>query len=72
MTLRAKFKVLSVVETEGGLRAVNLQAVTTGDPAEAESLKWAVGVSINLRPLTPAVAKQFKSGTAFHIDFTPA
>lgn len=70
-TVRAKFKVQSVTETEGGLKTASLQPVSSGSPENAEFFKWTPSGSIQLGTINPAAAEQFKPGTSFYVDFTP-
>jgi hypothetical protein len=72
MPVRAKFKVQSVTETEGGLKSVKLHPVTSGSPENAEFFKWTPCGSIDLGTINPEAAEQFKPGTEFYVDFTPA
>jgi len=72
MTVRAKFKVQSVTESEGGLKSARLHPVTSGSPENAEFYKWTPGGSIELSTMNPAAAEQFRPGREFYVDFTPA
>lgn len=72
MTVRAKFKVLQVTESEGGMKTVRLHPVTSGSPENAEFYKYTPGGSIDLSTLNPAAASQFVPGKSFYVDFTPA
>lgn len=72
MTSRAKFKVTSITESEGGLKTANLQPVTGGSPENESFYKWTPGGQIQLSVLNPEVAKDFVPGRAFYVDFTPA
>lgn len=72
MTVRAKFKVLSVTESEGNLKSARLQPVTSGSPENAEFYKWTPGGQIELSTMNPAAAEQFVPGKEFYVDFTPA
>jgi len=70
-SVRAKFKCTSVTENEGGLKTVNLQAVTSGSPENEKFFKWTPSASIQLSTLNPDAAAQFKPGQQFYVDFTP-
>lgn len=72
MSIRAKFKVQSVTETEGGLKSVKLFPVTSGSPENAEFFKWTPSGAIDMGTINPVAAEQFKPGTEFYVDFTPA
>lgn len=72
MTVRAKFKVTSITETEGGNKQIKLQPVTSGSPENAEFFKWTPYGSIDMGTVNPAAAEQFKPGAEFYVDFTPA
>jgi hypothetical protein len=72
MAVRAKFKVRSIVEYEGGMKEAKLEAVVSGSPENAEFFKWTPSASINLSTLNPAEADQFTPGREFFVDFTPA
>lgn len=71
MTVRAKFKVQSVTETEGGLKTAQLQAVTSGSPENEVFFKWTPSAQINLSTLNPAAAAEFFPGREFYVDFIP-
>lgn len=72
MTVRAKFRCMSITETEGGNKTVQLAAVTSGSEENKEFFKWTPSAQINLSTLNPAAAAQFKPGAEFYVDFTPA
>ena len=72
MTVRAKFKVMSVTESEGGLKSARLHPVTSGSPENSEFYKWTPGGSIDLSTMNPAAADQFVPGREFYVDFIPA
>lgn len=72
MTVRAKFKVRSVVEYEGGNKEAQLEAVTTGSAENAEFFKWTPSASIKLSTLNPTAAAYFVPGKEFYVDFTEA
>lgn len=72
MTIRAKFKVTSITETEGGLKTAELQAVSSGSPENVEFFKWTPSASIKLATMNPAAAEQFVPGKEFYVDFTAA
>lgn len=68
--IRAKFKVVSITETEGGLRSVKLQPVTSGSPENELFYKWTPSGEINLSTINTNVAKEFIPGLEFYVDFT--
>lgn len=72
MTVRAKFKVLSITESEGGLKTARLSPVTSGSPENEAFYKWTPGGGIELSTLNPAAAEHFVPGRQFYVDFTPA
>lgn len=72
MTVRAKFKVVKVTETEGGLKTANLQPVMGGSDENKEFFKWTPTGAIDLGTMNPAAADQFTPGKEFYVDFTPA
>lgn len=71
-TVRAKFKVASVTESEGGLKTATLHPVTSGSPENAEFFKWTPSGQIQLGTINPAAAEQFTPGRQFYVDFTQA
>ncbi len=71
-TVRAKFKVQSVTESEGGLKTANLTPVTSGSPENEKFFKWTPGGQIQLGTINPHAAAQFVPGKQFYVDFTPA
>lgn len=70
MRVRAKFKVASVTETEGGQKSVKLQVVTATNPENSEFFKWTPFGTIDMGTLNAAAAEQFKPGTEMYVDFT--
>lgn len=72
MNVRAKFKVASVTEAEGGLKTARLHPVTSGSPENAEFFKWSPSGTIELGTLNPAAAAHFVPGLEFYVDFTVA
>lgn len=67
---RAKFKVVSVTESEGGLKTVNMQPVTSGSPENTAFYKWTPSGQIQLGTINPDAAAPFVPGTEFYVDFT--
>lgn len=70
--VRAKFKCMSVTESEGGLKSASLQPVTGGSPENANFFKWTPSGQIQLGTINPEAAKLFVPGREFFVDFTPA
>lgn len=70
MKVRAKFKVQSVTEAEGGLKSATLTPVTSGSKENEEFYKWTPGGQINLSTMNPVAAEQFVPGRQFYVDFT--
>jgi hypothetical protein len=71
-TVRAKFRVQSITESEGGVKTAKLFPVTSGSAENAEFYKWTPGGSIDLGTLNPKAAEQFVPGREFYVDFTAA
>lgn len=71
-TVRAKFKVHSVTESEGGLKTATLHPVVGGSPENEKFFKYTPGGQINLGTINPAAAEQFVPGRQFYVDFTAA
>ncbi len=69
MTIRAKFKVQSVTESEGGLKTATLHPVTSGSPENAQFFKWTPSGQIQLGTINPKAAEQFVPGKEFYVDF---
>ena len=72
MGTRAKFKVISVTESEGGNKSVKLQPVTGGSKENESFFKWTPYGEINMGTINQEAAAQFKPGQQFYVDFTPA
>jgi hypothetical protein len=72
MTVRAKFKVQSTTEMEGGLKTANLTPVTSGSPENEQFFKWTPGGQIQLGTINPEAGAQFVPGRQFYVDFTPS
>ena len=71
MTVRAKFKVESVSNTVNGA-SIELKPVTCGSPENESFFKWTPWGDIKIGTINAAAAEQFKPGTEFYVDFTPA
>ena len=71
MTVRTKFKVVSITEHEGAIRTAKLQAVSSGSEENKAFFKWTPSGSIQLGTLNPAAAAQFVPGKEFYVDFEP-
>ncbi|MDP3625003.1 MAG: hypothetical protein Q8S12_00285 [Hydrogenophaga sp.] len=71
MTVRAKFKVASVTEQEGGLKTATLHPVTSGSPENEQFFKWTPSGQIQLGTINPASAEHFVPGRQFYVDFMP-
>lgn len=69
-TVRAKFRVQSITEAEGGLKSATLVPVTTGSEENKEFFKWTPAGQIQLGTINPAAAAQFVPGREFYVDFT--
>jgi len=72
MSVRAKFKVTSVTQFEGGSNEVQLFPVTTGSEENKAFWKWTPGGLIKLNTINPEAAQQFVPGKEFYIDFSEA
>lgn len=64
MTVRAKFKVQSITESDGGLKTARLLPVTSGSPENETP-----GGSIDLGTMNPAAAAEFRPGRECYVDF---
>lgn len=71
MSVRAKFKVESVLHSQNG-HTVQLFPVTTGSDENKEFYKYTPGGKIELSTINPDAAKQFVPGGEVYVDFTPA
>jgi hypothetical protein len=72
MQVRAKFKVTSVTEQEGGLKTVSLQPVTSGSTENESFFKYTPSGNIQLGVMNPTASAQFTPGKQFYVDFNPA
>ncbi len=72
MGARAKFKVISVTESEGGIKSVKLSPVSGGSPENESFFKYTPYGEISMGTINSAVAEQFKPGQQFYVDFTAA
>lgn len=77
MTVRAKFKVLSVTRQAGWgghkeLHTVRLQPVTGGSEENQKFYGSTPSGQIELGVVTESVGNQFDIGCEFYVDFTPA
>jgi hypothetical protein len=72
MSVRAKFKVTSITYTEVNGAAVALSPVISGSKENEDFFKWTPSGEIRLSTINEDAAVQFKPGTQFYVDFTPA
>ncbi len=78
MTVRAKFKVISVTRSAGWngvkeLHTIKLQPVTGGpSPENAKFFASTPSGSIDIGVVHEEVGNQFDIGQEFYVDFTPA
>lgn len=74
-TVRAKFKVQSITETEGGLKTANLHPVygNSGDPNDENTkfFKATPSGQIQLGVMNDMASRHFKPAREFYVDFTP-
>lgn len=70
-TVRAKFKVTEVSQTEYGER-IKLSPVTGGSPENESFFKWTPSGSIEMGTINTDAAKAFEVGKSFYVDFTTA
>ena len=71
-SVRAKFRCVSITLSEGGLKTVTLQPVTSGSDENKEFFKWTPSGQISLGVLNPAASSQFELGAEYLVDFTKA
>lgn len=75
MSVRAKFKVVSVEPAGEGVQSISLQPVVGDNDPESENSKFwkaSPGGQISLFCANIAATEQFKPGRVFYVDFTPA
>jgi hypothetical protein len=77
MTVRAKFKVMTVTDTYDAERnqrvaQVSLMPVMSGSAENEAFYRWTPGGNITLGTINEAAAKEFIPGREFYVDFTPA
>jgi hypothetical protein len=77
MTVRAKFKVITVTDSYDSERMqrvaqVELQPVMSGSPENEQFYRWTPGGTIKLGTINEVAAKEFVPGREFYVDFTPA
>lgn len=71
--LRTRFRVVQVIDPEGGQKTLMLSVVQGGVNAENKAFfKWPPSAQINLSALTTDVDAVFAPGREFFVDFTPA
>ncbi|MBA4344398.1 MAG: hypothetical protein C0423_19840 [Methylibium sp.] len=71
-TTRAKFRCFQITDPEGGVRSIQLQAVSSESTHNAALFIGPPNAHINLVALNAAAAEQFAPGREFYVDFTPA
>lgn len=77
MTIRAKFKVISITRHaysggSGEMQAIKLQPVTNGSEENRQFYAATPGGEINLSVVPVEIGKQFNIGGEYYVDFTPA
>ena len=78
MTVRAKFKVTKLTQTEhwdkqkGAIHHVTLMPVTCGSPENAMFYTATPCGEIQLGTINDEAAKHFTLGAEFYVDFTPS
>ena len=72
MSVRAKFKVISVTDCGDGKKSIALSAVTSGSPENEQFFQWTPSAAINMATINAEAAKQFEVGAEFYVDFTLA
>jgi len=74
MSVRAKFKCISVTVGEGeyATAQISLEPVIDGSDENKSFYKYTPGGRIDLQVVNPAAAGQFSPGQEFYVDFTPA
>ena len=69
-TVRAKFKVSSLTQTEHG-ETIKLEPVRDGSEENKEFFKWTPAGQIEIGTVNSEAAKEFEVGKEFYVDFTP-
>lgn len=77
MTVRAKFKVVSITRQQGWsgvkeMQVIKLQPVTGNNPENAAFYAATPSGSIELGVVPVEVGNRFDIGAEFYVDFTPA
>lgn len=77
MTIRAKFRVISVTRSAGWngvkeMHTVKLQPVAGGSEENSRFYGSTPSGSIDIGMVLESVGKQFDIGQEFYVDFTPA
>lgn len=70
--MRAKLRIHSVTQHEGGSETLELGAVASGTPEDNTYSKYTPSANLKMSITNPALAGQFKPGQTFYVDFTPA
>lgn len=70
--VRAKFKVSSVENFEGGTAEIKMHPVTVGSEENMSFWKYTPSGSLKMRIDHPEAIVQFKPGQEFYLDFTSA
>lgn len=72
MSVRAKFKVISITHFDGGSSSVKLTPVSSGSEENRQFYKWTPGGSIELSTINETAVAQFVVGAEVYVDFTKA
>lgn len=70
--VRAKFKVSSITEYEGGSSGIKLTPVCNGSDENKQFWKYTPSGMIELNSTNTEAVKQFEVGKEYYIDFNPA
>jgi hypothetical protein len=70
--VRAKFKVSSITNYEGGTTGIVLSPVSCGSEENKQFWKYTPNGKIELSTINTEAVKQFEVGKEYYIDFTPA
>lgn len=71
MSVRAKFKVISITHDENGA-SILLHPVISGSKENEEFFRWTPSGEIKIGTINAAAAAQFVPGKEMYVDFTPA
>lgn len=72
MSVRCKFKCVSIERTENGCSNLTFRAVTSGSEENKQFFKWTPSGELKVATVNNEAAAQFEPGKDYYLDISPA